>query len=165
MRSTEKIISTNSYISKSLVTIVDFHKISHHHGFGLQNSPLFCTWYNFSYLFGFGRCNCYGGKGIRVSTIETSMGEWVGSMGIWVSSMGIWISSIGMGVGVSSMQVGGNNRCSDGYGGNSWGSNLKNSLKIIKLKHNHNHLKQRHENKDSFGIIKYLHVKLIKLCS
>ena len=91
------------------------------------------------------------------------MGEWVGSMGIWVSSMGIGISSIGMGVGVSSMQVGGNNRCSDGYGGNSWGSNLKNSLKILKLKHNH--LEQRHENKDSFGIIKYLHVKLIKLCS
>ena len=109
------------------MTFVDFHKIVHHHGIGLQNSPLFfCTWYNFSDLFGFGGGDCYSGEGIGVSTIITSissMGIGVGSMSIGISSMGIASMGIGsMGIGVSTIEVvvvGG----SDGYRGNSWGGN------------------------------------------
>ena len=104
------------------MTFVDFHKIFHHHGIGLQNSPLFfCTWYNFSDLFGFGGGDCYSGEGIGVSTIITS----ISSMGIGVGSMSIGISSMGiasMGIGVSTIVVV-KVRGSNGYRGNSWGGN------------------------------------------
>jgi hypothetical protein len=108
-----------------LVTFVDFHKIFHHHGIGLQDSPLFfCTWHNFSDLFGFGG-HCYGGEGIGESSItQTSISSItqtsISSMG--VTSMGIGIASI------ASVGVGGVGTIvvvpvrGDGHGGNSWGS-------------------------------------------
>ena len=119
-------MSTNSYISKSLVTIVDFHKISHHHGIGLQSLPLFfwlfCTGYNFKDFYG----NLGTGNG-NVSSIHASSSFAIISIRITIVSSISSISSIGrvgsMGIGISTMPVGGSNdsssRC---YRSNSWDS-------------------------------------------
>ena len=117
------------------MTIVDFHKISHHHGIGLQSLPLFfwlfCTGYNFKDFYG----DLGTGNG-NVSSIHASSSFAIISIRITIVSS---ISSIGrvgsMGIRISTVPVGGSNdsssRC---YRSNSWDSfNLKNMLKIVSV--------------------------------